>query len=338
MQFRLSLSGLASPVRFFIAGLLVFSLHTPVLAQSNPVVRISTTFGDFSVELFEDETPATVANFMGYVSRGDYQRSFIHRLPDDGNFVVQGGGYRFIPGCENGIRPCGPQPIPVQDPVVNEPGISNTRGTLAMAKQPDAPDSATSQWFVNLEDNSEILDEQNGGFTVFGQVLGDGMEVVDRISELQTFNLCDPGSSCFATDVPLRDFDNFRRFPVDDNYVHVNPTPVTRFSSSLHVFESSSGQLISTVSFGDAAVGLYSVRLQLISGEPDIVFELVPGSLIPLDMEPENEAVFDPESETIEIPRVEVHNPGSVNVITNAVFTLQSESPMRFVLESFEQP
>lgn len=328
------LSSLAGSVRYLIAAALLFSLQVPALAQSNPVVRISTTYGDFSIELFEQQTPATVENFLGYVNRGDYQRTFIHRVESD--FVVQGGGYRFIPGCSEGVRPCGPVEVPQQEPVQNEPGISNTRGTVAMAKLADDPDSATSQWFVNLADNSEELDSQNEGFTVFGEVLGDGMDVVERIGEQATYNLCDSNTSCFANNIPLRNFENASQLPVDGHFIHINPTPVTRFSSNLHVFEPSTGLLITTVDGGEN-VGRYSLRMQVVSNSPDIVFELVPDSLIPLGTDPESKAVWDPDTGRLEIPMVEVNTSSGVNVITDVVMSMQSESPMRFVLESWEE-
>lgn len=317
---------------FALAGLMTAG---PAAGQDdNPVVRISTTYGDFSVELFARDTPATVENFLGYVERGDYQRSFIHRAPD-GDFVVQGGGYRFIPGCEDGVQPCGPRAIPQQEPVVNESGISNTHGTLAMAKLADDPDSATSQWFVNAGDNSEALDEENGGFTVFGRVLGDGMEVVDRINELPTYNLCNQGSSCYASEIPLRAFEDAGRFPADQHFVHINPSRVSRFSTNLHVFEPSSGTLIVTVD-GGADLGPHSARLQLTASDPEIVFRLDSDSLIPLGIDPEGQATFDAEAGELRIPSVELNNPDGARVITDVVFRLRSESPMEFVLESWQ--
>jgi cyclophilin family peptidyl-prolyl cis-trans isomerase len=75
---------------------------------------------------------------------------------------------------------------------VNEPGISNTRGTIAMAKRSGDENSATSQWFINVGDNASQLDGQNGGFTVFGRVKGDGMNVIDAINDLQIWNAGPP--------------------------------------------------------------------------------------------------------------------------------------------------
>ena len=151
---------------------------TTVYAQSgtatNPVVRIDTAVGTFSIELFESTTPITVANFLRYVGDGDYNGSYFHRVVP--GFILQGGGF----GVSNGFV----TPIPTDPPILNEFNISNTRGTVAMAKLGGDPNSATSQWFVNLANNAANLDGQNGGFTVFGRVIDDGMDVVDAIAGL----------------------------------------------------------------------------------------------------------------------------------------------------------
>ena len=145
---------------------------------ANSVVRFSSNVGDIDIELFDTETPLTVANFLFYVNAGRYNQSFIHRsLP---GFVIQGGGF-WLNGNEVFS-------VTTNAAVPNEPGISNLRGTVAMAKLGSSPDSATSQWFINLEDNSQNLDSQNGGFTVFGRVLGNGMAVADRIAALPTYD------------------------------------------------------------------------------------------------------------------------------------------------------
>jgi len=154
-------------------------------------VTMQTPFGEVDMELFDEEAPQMVANFLNYVNGGDYEDSFIHRnVP---GFVVQGGGYIFVGDS--------PVEIPTDPPVINEPGISNTRGTIAMAKPGGNPDGATSQWYVNVKDNSADLDTTNGGYTVFGQVTGNGMEIIDTINELQVWNANAPFS-----ELPLIDF------------------------------------------------------------------------------------------------------------------------------------
>jgi len=157
------------------------------------VVQIETVSGSFNIELFDD-TPLTKANFLAYVNSGRYTNTIIHRSAYNVNgtpFVIQAGGYFSRLPFEH---------IPTFAAVNNEFRRSNLRGTLAMAKLGNDPNSATSEWFVNLADNSANLDNQNGGFTVFGRVLGSGMLIADAIAAFPRFNIT--GS---LADVPLRD-------------------------------------------------------------------------------------------------------------------------------------
>jgi len=175
------------------ALLLVFSFVIPAQAT---VVRMDIAVGgdqavqEVYIELFDQQAPVTVANFLKYIenSNGDrrYDGTFIHRsIP---GFIVQGGGFAYDPasGPFNALLPH----ISVDTPITNEfdPSRSNLRGTIAMAKLGNDPDSATSEWFVNLADNSANLDNQNGGFTVFGRVLDPDMAIIDSIAALTTEN------------------------------------------------------------------------------------------------------------------------------------------------------
>ena len=161
----------------------------PYFNDTQTAVRFQTSVGTFDALLFDAQTPLTVANFLRYVTADDYYQTFVHRsIP---GFVIQGGGYDGRTGLHIDTFP----------PVQNEPGISNTRGTIAMAKLGGDPNSATSEWFVNLTDNSANLDYQNGGFTVFGQIIGDGMDVVDQIASFNTVDYS--GFDPAFTDVPL---------------------------------------------------------------------------------------------------------------------------------------
>jgi cyclophilin family peptidyl-prolyl cis-trans isomerase len=156
------------------------------------------------IELFDDR-PLTRDNFMQYVNAGKYDGTIIHRLAR--NFVLQGGGFYPIfidepaplnvslhPGAvvdlDGNLSTDNPS---VANEFGNTPFRSNTRGTLAMAKVDGNPNSATNQWFVNWKDNGgtspDGLDFQNGGFTVFGEVRGDGMALYDAFNTLSTSNL-----------------------------------------------------------------------------------------------------------------------------------------------------
>lgn len=152
-----------------------------------PTVTITTNVGDITMEMRADSAPETVQNFLSYVNSDRYQNAFFHRLVP--GFVLQGGGFTSDPAqlctgvCNvDLVDPAQFDVIQTFDPVVNEFGISNTRGTVAMAKLGGDPDSATNQWFINLDDNSGNLDEQNGGFTVFAEVID--MTVADEIAAM----------------------------------------------------------------------------------------------------------------------------------------------------------
>ncbi|NVJ50018.1 MAG: peptidylprolyl isomerase [Gammaproteobacteria bacterium] len=157
-----------------IAALL---LPLSVTAQAT-VVEVQTNKGTIEINLYDETTPETVANFLAYVNNGSYNGAIYHRLVP--GFVLQGGGYVY-----NGSSTL--NTIETAPPVINEPVHSNVRGTVAMAKIGSSENSATVQWFFNLEDNASRLDAQNGGFTVFGQVT-QGMDIVDSIGALPTFN------------------------------------------------------------------------------------------------------------------------------------------------------
>ncbi len=165
------------------------------------IVRFTTTVGTIDVELFGDRTPLTVANFLGYANAGSWDNTFFHRsaeLPNGDPFVIQGGGFNADSQLTS---------IPQNPPVLNEPGISNTRGTLAVAKLGNNPNSGTNQWFFNLGNNASNLDSQNGGFTVFGRVLDEAsLAIMDAIASLGVFDASSQGNA--FNEVPVRNVDN----------------------------------------------------------------------------------------------------------------------------------
>lgn len=154
-------------------GLLALTSGGAALAddqgKANPVVVLDTSEGAITLELEAVKAPKTVENFLKYVDDGFYNDTVFHRVIP--GFMIQGGGHAKDTYREKETR----------GPVKNESanGLSNTRGTVAMARKPD-PDSATAQFFINLGDNSR-LDQAGGGYTVFGRVI-DGMNTVDRIA------------------------------------------------------------------------------------------------------------------------------------------------------------
>lgn len=161
------------------------------------IVEIDTSVGKLQINLYDETTPKTVANFLAYVDSKAYDGTFIHRsIP---GFMGQGGGFSYG-GLDSDMNPIITE-VTTTEPVTNEPVYSNVRGTIAMAKLGTDPNSATSQWFINYADNSSNLDRQNAGFTVFGEVVDGYMGVVDALEALDTWNFGSP-----FTDLPLQNF------------------------------------------------------------------------------------------------------------------------------------
>ena len=180
--------------RNFATKLFLGCILTGLSIQSQAtIVQFETNLGNFEVNLYDEGTPETVANFLAYVNAGSYDSSVIHRSVP--GFIVQGGGFKYdtewpVVGIEANAA------------VINEPVYSNVRGTIAMAKLGNDANSATNQWFFNLADNSLNLDRQNSGFTVFGTVTGDGMDIIDSMADVERYNFGSP-----LNEIPLQNYD-----------------------------------------------------------------------------------------------------------------------------------
>lgn len=138
------------------------------------MVKLETSEGEITIEFFEAEAPITVANFLQYVDDGHFDGTVFHRVIP--NFVIQGGGFTMEM-----------EQKPTREKIKNEAdnGLLNERGTLSMARTSEV-DSATSQFFVNLRDNTNLdHTEANFGYAVFARVT-DGMDVVDTIAAVET--------------------------------------------------------------------------------------------------------------------------------------------------------
>ncbi|MBI1353487.1 MAG: peptidyl-prolyl cis-trans isomerase [Acidobacteria bacterium] len=153
---------------------LTLLLAAAAFGQQGPRVRIETSKGAFTMELFPDKAPQTVENFLRYVDLRYYDDTIFHRVIP--KFVVQGGG--FTPELNQ-------KPTLPAVPIETKNGLTNDRGTVAMARD-GRKDSATSQFFINLGDNETLNRSAHGyGYTVFGKVI-EGMETVDAIANVQT--------------------------------------------------------------------------------------------------------------------------------------------------------
>lgn len=146
-------------------------------APGNPVVAISTSLGEITVELFKDRAPVSVDNFIVYMAEGFYEGTIFHRVKK--GFMIQGGGYTTDLTEK-------PTHAPIQNEATN--GLRNVRGTVAMARRL-ALRSATSQFYINVADNRGLdhtgFSPDDFGYAVFGRVLT-GMDVVDRIASVPT--------------------------------------------------------------------------------------------------------------------------------------------------------
>ncbi len=144
-------------------------------AAKNPEVLMETSMGNVTIELYPKEAPVSVKNFLSYVNSGFYGGTTFHRVIP--GFMIQGGG--FSPDMKQ--KPTGP-------PIINEAGngLKNDRGTIAMARTA-APDSATSQFFINVVNNDALNRPMPDGYgyAVFGKVVA-GMDVVDKIASVKT--------------------------------------------------------------------------------------------------------------------------------------------------------
>nr|WP_320135792.1 peptidylprolyl isomerase [uncultured Amphritea sp.] len=161
--------------KYLLSMLLSVTLFSPAFADDlNPVVVMTTSAGVIELELMPEQAPLTVANFLRYVDSGFFTDTIFHRVID--NFMIQGGGFSADLERKDTLPP-------VRNESAN--GLPNMRGTIAMARTND-PDSATSQFFINLK-NNDFLNAKGPrpGYAVFGKVIN-GMDIITQIGHVQT--------------------------------------------------------------------------------------------------------------------------------------------------------
>lgn len=313
--------------------LLVMGLGAGV-AQAGTLVRMDTTFGSLTLELYDQETPISVSNFLHYLGSGAYARGVVHRLDTDAK-VIQGGMVRYKGDCSEGVLiNCSTDWVEAVDPIPNEAGIANTRGTLAYARTADI-NSATSQWFINTEDNpgfNTTVDEDGNeavGYAVFGRVLGDGMQVVDRMTGLRTVAVGEA-----VQQLPLRG--DMTIYPQEADLVMYNMYQVARYSEALNLFEFQSGRLSLTVDVPET--GPLSLQMVMIGTDPQPIFEVDTDTLVTLAEAPEGIASFNTSANPaiVQVPVIEINEHGSIYEMRNVVFRLIDEASLRFQLISFQ--
>lgn len=175
--------------RAAVVALAMVAFAPAAFAAQATQVKVDTNMGAFVIELNTKAAPKTVENFLAYVRSGFYKNTLFHRVIP--NFMIQGGG--FVMGMEEKDTRA---PIALE----SRNGLSNVRGTIAMARTND-PNSATSQFFINVRDN-RFLDanqaQDGNGYAVFGKVVS-GMSTVDAIARVKTHSVG------YYDDVPIRD-------------------------------------------------------------------------------------------------------------------------------------
>jgi len=301
---------------YVLLGLILISLASIPIGQAQTQVKVSTTLGEFTLELFDTAAPGTVANFLNYVTSGRFNESVVHRSVP--NFVIQGGQY-VIPAGTTQLSQ-----IAIDGMIANEFNQSNLRGTIAMAKVAGDPDSATSQWFINVADNTS-LDSQNGGFTVFGRVLADGMQVVDAINQLPRVAL-----AASLNELPVV---NFSGSVTRENLVLVDmalgaaePAPAS------NRFDEATEQLVLKIDAGSS--GFVQVAFSVESQSPQVIIRVLPESVTTLDVRAEDFATFDEATGQLLIPGLEI---GGRIAYRNLVFLLTDAVSLLFSLQSLEE-
>lgn len=208
-----------SPTRIgILAGLLLTSqllAGVCYAAEQTTQVRVTTNFGQFVIEVFNDRAPITSANFLRYVREGFYSNTLIHRVV--ANFVIQGGGHDATTL----------QLKPTHDSIFNESGngLQNKRGTVGLARS-GPPHSGNAQFYLNLVDNPDLDPvPTRWGYTVFGRVV-QGMDVIEHIGETPTGTV-----GPFKSDSPLKPV-IIEKMDIISPEQATNPPPVTPVTPS----------------------------------------------------------------------------------------------------------
>jgi cyclophilin family peptidyl-prolyl cis-trans isomerase len=190
----------------------------------NSLVRFTTPAGIFELELFDQQTPLTVQNFLQYVSSGRYDNTIFHRLVPD-SFILS-GGFELVAGTPSSLNP-----IVVNPAVPTELGISNLLGTIGMFRPAGQPNGATSQFYFNLTNNANgplINDTNDGGFAAFGQLRGNGLSIIQGFAELTPQNRGGSFDQIPLQNYPAPPGGNFPGDTTAANYALINGITIVR--------------------------------------------------------------------------------------------------------------
>lgn len=309
------------------AALLLLLALLPGQASAEDHVCFETNVGDICMRLMPDAAPETVANFLRYVDRGAYNGTLIHRsvrVDFSGIGVIQGGGF-------SGLQTNFTQQVATDPPIRLEFRRSNLRATVAMARIGGNPDSATSQWFINVTDNLNLDLSSDGGYAVFAEITH-GMDVVTRINNLYPVNLSGQLGNAFTTMPTTLPFGS-QNVDLDDFVIVSRARRLVL--QPWQCSESSPGDTLtefcgSFVRMPISSDGqLYDGSLELVASTSGIVFQAVLSRLRPLADTGQQRATFN--GSELLIPSVRV----GASVYENVRLVLTKAAPIEFTVASF---
>lgn len=311
--------------------LLLGSLSASTTMAETDVVCMDSNLGEFCMCMFPDAAPGSVANFLKYVNDGDYDNTFIHRSVSD--FVIQGGGYSFVPSQRTAVE------VPKDAPVINEFRRANTTGTIALAKMGGNPNSGTSEWFINLGNNTSLDNrDNNGGYTVFGKVVLDGMTVVDEIARLPPTDISGVLGDAF-TEVPLVNTDGSgsgANLSADDfvtlNRVYATTRDLSGTPDEVDCYPALTNYSANQFTIPVRVDGtLYRMTFVLTGTPPNYVFEVDDKVIVLLNDVGQTAASY--ANKVLRIPSAKVGN----KILLDLEFLMTNRTNLEFTLQSYSK-
>lgn len=289
------------------------------LALAGSIVRVDTSLGTFRIELYDQQAPSTVANFLSNIETGLYQNTMVHFA---GGTTIYGGAYTYS-SCSQGPVAVSPATAIAAE----DTGFSNTTGTIAMTRNSDG--TIQNEWLINTGNNSALPNPESHP-VVFGKVLDDGMNIVFDIDDLWKV----------AMDVsPSVPTINYFQFVVNcglfnrDNVVFTAMTIESIDSTEPPVYlDEESGLLNTKVDLGTS--GLIQLSFSIFATAPEVVIQALPESVISLSETVDNMATFDTETGELYIPELSV---GGDVAFRDVRFLLTDLDNFLFTLQSFSQ-
>lgn len=286
------------------------------------IVNVQSNLGNFTLELYEDRAPATVAHFLANIEAGNYQFTMVHQVT---SVWVSGGSY-FYNSCSTG-----PEPVNALPAIsVESTGLRNDNGTIGMVRSADDASTVSEQWVINLADNENVFDP-NERPVVFGEVI-EGLETVNIIAD-QWLVPMDVSPS-----VPTINYNGlsvncnvFNRDNVVKVAMDIESVDPPASDEPANYFDEATSLLNIKVDAGSE--GLLSLSLQLQATDPEVVVQAQPESVVALEEAVDGMAIFDAETGELSIPELVIDGE---TAYSNLVFLLTDQDNLFFTLQSFE--